>query len=245
MNELTTLDAGLTMTSLEIAALTDKRHDNVLADARKMLVELHGEGGLLKFEDTHQNPQNGQDYPMFRLPKRETLILVSGYSLLMRARIIDRWQDLERQAAMGAWSASIPKTLPEALRLAAEAMEGKAIAEARVQSLESTVATQAPKVDGFERIAGAEGSLCLRDAAKALQVRPCDLKSQLIAKHWIYGRPGHGGWLAYQDKIQQGLLVHKVTTIQTDDDSARVVEQVRVTPKGLTRLAELMQEKAA
>lgn len=26
----------------------------------QMLVELHGEGGLLSFQDTHRNEQNGQ-----------------------------------------------------------------------------------------------------------------------------------------------------------------------------------------
>ena len=66
-------------TSLEIAELTGKRHDHVMRDIRNMLVELYGEGGLLKFEDTHTSPQNGQEYPTFNLPKRETLILVSGY----------------------------------------------------------------------------------------------------------------------------------------------------------------------
>lgn len=58
------------------------------ADIRIMLAELHGEGGVLNFQDTHRNPQDGQEYPVFLLPKRETLILISGYSVQMRARII-------------------------------------------------------------------------------------------------------------------------------------------------------------
>jgi Rha family phage regulatory protein len=95
----------LTMSSREIAELTGKRHDNVMRDIRVMLVELHGEGGVLSFEDTHTNPQNGQTYPVFMLPKRETLILVSGYSVELRARIIDRWRELEARVAAPATAA--------------------------------------------------------------------------------------------------------------------------------------------
>ena len=54
-----------TMSSLEIAELTGKRHDNVMRDIRSMLAELHGEGGVLSFQDTHTNHQNGQTYPEF------------------------------------------------------------------------------------------------------------------------------------------------------------------------------------
>lgn len=126
MNALTTLtSAELTMSSREIAELTEKRHDNVMADIRKMLVELHGEGGVLSFQDTQVNHQNGQSYPVFVLPKRETLILVSGYNLAMRARIIDRWQELE------AAQAPTPSTLSrmDILKLAMESEQARILAE--------------------------------------------------------------------------------------------------------------------
>lgn len=127
MNQMMKIDnsQALTMSSREIAQLTGKRHDNVMRDARVMLAELHGEGGVLKFEDTQRNPQNGQSYPIFRLPKRETLILVSGYNLQMRAAIIDRWQELEAQPV------SNPYQLPDfnnpavAARAWADAIEQK------------------------------------------------------------------------------------------------------------------------
>ena len=81
-----------TMTSREIAELTGKRHDNVMADIRKMLSEL----GLSSpdFSGEYKD-STGRTLTCFNLPKRETLILVSGYSIPMRARIVDRWEALE------------------------------------------------------------------------------------------------------------------------------------------------------
>ena len=83
----------------------------------------------------------------------------------------------------------------------------------------------------------------MRDSAKALQIRPIDLRNLLITQRWIYGRPGHSGWLAYQDRITQGVLVHKVDTVTRADGSDKVVEQVRITPKGLTKLAQILQSQ--
>lgn len=61
------------MSSLEIAELTGKEHRSVLRDIRVMLVELHGDGGLHKFVQTHRKPAERTGISDL-LPKRETLI---------------------------------------------------------------------------------------------------------------------------------------------------------------------------
>lgn len=106
------------MTSLEIAALTGKRHDNVMRDIKRILEDLEEHEGvvgcLLKFEDTHKNRQNGITYPIYRLPKRECLILAAGYSVPLRASIIDRWLELKvRRARPVAAPVSATEVAPE------------------------------------------------------------------------------------------------------------------------------------
>lgn len=239
MNELINPGAPTTtMTSREIAELTDKRHDNVMRDIRTMLIELHGEGGVLTFEDTHTNPQNGQSYQIFKLPKRESLILVSGYNVVMRAKIIDRWQELEAQPVLNPANFSRMQLIELAMQAEQERMDS----EQKRLVLEVKVAEQAPKVEALDRISTSDGSFCITDAAKTLQIQPRKL-TQLLQEHrWTYRRPMGAGWLAYQDRIQQGLMEHKVTTGEKGDGREWSNTQARITPKGLTKLAEVVRQ---
>jgi phage regulator Rha-like protein len=67
-----------------------------LADIRKMIGSL----GLTPPEFSGDLPDRyARPQFVFNLPKRETLILISGYSVELRARIIDRWMELEAQVA--------------------------------------------------------------------------------------------------------------------------------------------------
>ncbi len=91
------LDQLISMTSKEIAELTGKRHDNVIRDVRKMLDEIYPDGGLLSFEDTYVNTQNGETYSMYRLDRKHTFILVAGYSVQLRAKCYDHIQMLEQK----------------------------------------------------------------------------------------------------------------------------------------------------
>ena len=83
-----------TMSSLEIAELTGKRHDHVMTDIKKMLESLGINAPDFSGTQTYGNNNTRE---VFNLPKRETLILVSGYSVELRAKIVDRWEELENQ----------------------------------------------------------------------------------------------------------------------------------------------------
>ncbi len=129
MKNLVIANAAMTMSSLEIAELTVKSHDNILRDIRKMLNEL--DGGVTKFEETYKHPQNGQVYPIFNLPKRECFILVSGYNLKLRAAIIDRWQELENQS-----KPAMPTTYIAALEALVASEKAKELALLQVDELQ-------------------------------------------------------------------------------------------------------------
>ncbi|WP_375653048.1 MULTISPECIES: Rha family transcriptional regulator [unclassified Bartonella] len=97
MNNLVNTQTTLTMSSREIAKLCDKRHDNIVRDIRQICTDLKIE--VSKFQGNYKD-STGRKLVCYNLPKRECLILVSGYSTVLRSKIIDRWIELEGQSAL-------------------------------------------------------------------------------------------------------------------------------------------------
>lgn len=226
---------ALLMSSREIAELTGKDHKNVLADVRAMLAEL----GISSAEFSAQyKDSTGRLLPMFVIPKDLTVTLVSGYSVVMRHRIVTRWQELESQSVQSSPTAVIPQTLPEALRLAADLAE-------KVEQTRAQLAVTAPKAAALDRIADARDGITITRAAKDLKVNPHNLFTMLSERAWIYKREGSKAWSAYQRRINDGCLMHRVTTVERPDGTPKLVEQVLVTPKGLVKLAELLSQETA
>ena len=110
-------------------------------------------------------------------------------------------------------------------------------AEQERMALESQVTALQPKADALDRIANTDGSFCLTDAAKTLQVPPRQFTQRLVAMGWIYRRPQGAVWLAHQDKINALYLEHKTTTGEKSNGTEWTSTQVRVTAKGMARLA--------
>lgn len=239
MNKMINIE-NISMATVEIAKLTGKEHFHVMRDVRTLLAELYGEKDVSRFGCIYSDTY-GREKPCYRLPKREILILVSGYSIPLRAAIIDRLEELEKSVVPKKQQPTpdIMTSLndPGILRKTLLTYTEKVIA------LEATVKIQAPKVKALDRLVGGDGSRCITNAAKSIKVQPKILFKWLEANKWIYRRAGgRTGYIAYQNRIQQGVLEHSISTYhnnKTGED--KVSEQVLVTPKGLANLPKLME----
>lgn len=81
-----------TMTSLQIAEITGKRHDAVLRDVRNLLEQGVADHNFVASEYVDKT---GRSLPCYILTKKGCLILASGYNVLLREKIINRWEQLE------------------------------------------------------------------------------------------------------------------------------------------------------
>lgn len=226
----------MTMTSREIAELTGKEHAHVMRDIRAMLSELElVEGGYLQ---NWIHPQNGQTYQEFALNRELTDTLLTGYSAAARLKVIRRWRDLEEQAAKPAFVLPDFNNPAIAARAWADQVEKAQALEIKAIDQQKQLEVVTPKAQALDRFATfAEGSMCITNAAKALQLQPKKFFAWLQAHQWIYRRAGGSGWLGYQSRIQVGYLEHKVTTVERGDGTEKTVEQVLITAKGLAKLA--------
>ena len=203
-------NAVLTMSSLEIAELTRKRHDNVMVDIVKMFKDLGDEGGLLRSQDTYTHPQNGQKYKCYNLPKRETLILVSGYSVAMRARIIDRWQELEEaNKNKGIFMPNFSDPVEAAIAWANE--------KRLSQMLEQKIEEQKPKVEYVEKYVERNNTKNITATAKEIGISGRKLGEWLRKKDYAFKRTDKLVWK--QQFIDEGYGVMKQTVKNEFDTS--------------------------
>ncbi|MHB0822915.1 phage regulatory protein/antirepressor Ant [Novacetimonas hansenii] len=222
------------MSSREISELTGKQHAHVMRDIRAMLEQV-GEGQS-KFGSTYLDAQ-GKARECYNLPKNLTLNLITGYRADMRLKIIDRWLELEASTSPIP-DPRVPRTLSEALRLAADQQDRIAAQADTIAQQQVRIERDAPKVSALARIAGTEGSIDMRQAAKNLQVKPILLRNFMRDRRWIYRKGEH--WLAYQTKLDSGLLEHKLVTLHQESGRTKIVTRLRVTAKGISRLGEML-----
>lgn len=227
MNMLTTTNAPQTMSSREIADLLEVRHDSVRRTIERLAERSTIQLPPLVEVENHR----GQTVSEYRVGKRDSYVIVAQLSPEFTARLVDRWQDLEAKAADPALVLNDPAKMRSLLLDYTE----------KVLNLQGAVEEMRPQVQALERLALSDGSMCITDAAKSLQVQPKFLFNYLRTHGWIYSRPGGGDNIAYQSKLQSGVLEHKVTVVTRSDGSEKSTCQVRVTPKGLITLSKALE----
>lgn len=123
---------------------------------------------------------------------------------------------------------SIPQTLPEALRLAAELVEQK-------QQLEHQLAIAAPKAEFVDNYVDASGLMTFRQVAKILDAKENYLSSFLIDNEIMYRL--NGSLTAHQNHINAGRFATKAGE---SPSNGHAYVQTFFTSKGVHWLAGLL-----
>ncbi|MGT5604012.1 phage antirepressor KilAC domain-containing protein [Escherichia coli] len=223
MNELINGNA-IKMTSIEIAELVGSRHDKV-----KQSIERLAARGVIRnppmvvFEKINNlGLLRGVEAYVFEgeQGKRDSIVVVAQLSPEFTARLVDRWRELEETAV------NIPKTLPEALRLAAD------LAEQKMQ-LENQLAIAAPKVEFADRVGEASGIL-IGNFAKVVGIGPNKLFAWM-RDHKILIASGSRRNVPMQEYMDRGYFTVKETAFNTNH-GIQISFTTKITGRGQQRL---------
>ncbi|HEL4660750.1 TPA: phage antirepressor KilAC domain-containing protein [Stenotrophomonas maltophilia] len=231
MNELI-LSGTASINSREISELLGLRHDNV-----KRTIETLVEQGVIKSPQIEEISTATRPAVVFvffgEQGKRDSIIVVAQLCPAFTARLVDRWQELEKAAL-------VPRQLSqkEWALMVLESEEAREAAEGKAIELEGKIAEQAPKVAFHDQVVQSDRLLEMDKAAKLLDTGRNRLMLWMRQNHWLRrdNQP-------YQDKIDAGLLDLKYSKSWTHPERG---QQRSVTPlvtgKGLARLQKIFSD---
>lgn len=232
MPVLSVIDGRPMADSRDVAHTFDRQHKDVLRAYR----DLHCSTDFRQrnFAPFKIKDLTGESLSHVLMTKNGFAFLVLGFTGaaagVFKEAYVERFDAMEAELRTPT-APMVPQTLPEALRLAADLAE-------QVETQRAEIAVLGPRSEALAVLSDADGSLCVTDAAKALQMPPGELWAYLYAQQWVYRRDRDGVPVAYQSKLSAGYLMHKVVPVPTATARTWAKQQVRVTPKGLTVLAQ-------
>ena len=205
------------MSSREIAKLCEKRHDHIIRDIRRMLEDLEPEKDAPKFGDISDEAPAvqgfkesvyldtyGREKPEFLLNFELTMTLISGYNVILRNRIIKRWQELELQQ--------------QQIQLAKQNNQILAL-ENKLQDTQIKLQDAQIKACQFDALVAQSGFLNFRKVAKELELNERSLKSWLIQNDWISLRGSQKKMSPKSWTIRKKYMVFKHQLTESGDIS--------------------------
>lgn len=196
MPNLITTGNTLTMSSREIAELVGSRHDSV----KRTMDTLSDKGLIAITQSVEPTIGGGKPATVYLVGKRDSYIVVAQLCPEFTARLVDRWQELEEAASVP----SIPQSLPEALRLAADLAEQNVVLLASNQK-------QAEKIGAMENLFH-EG-MTIPQFCKGLNgVNVMQVCSFLERRNWLFNESKHSTrWRAASYARDRYLTEHQAT----------------------------------
>lgn len=222
---------SLKTTSRIISERFGKNHRDVLRAIRNL--ECSEEFNVRNFAPVEYLDTKGEARTEYAITRDGFTFLAMGFTgkeaAAWKERFISAFNAMEQRLKQSG-GFQVPQSFGDALRLAAEQAE--------------QIEAMRPKAEALDLLEGSDGAVVPRVAAKVLGLQERKFFQWLHAHNWAF-RQGKT-WQGYSEKIKQGYLEHDTRTYivpETGDEKTTV--QLKITPKGMARLAQIFTKGGA
>lgn len=254
MNEISTIVDGERMTSLQIAEITSKPHNDVMKAIRKMepaWQKVQGGNFSLMQEEVETNNGGHKMRPYYSLNKEECLYIATKFNDEARAKLIKRWKELEEQHQ----KPSVPQNYLEALKSLVKSEEEKqqlALENRKQQqeiltiSKENTelgnkIIEMLPKVSYYEQILQSDATMTITQIAQDYGMSA--IKLNLLLSDMRIQHKVRGQWILYGQFLHGGYVHSRAIDIIRSDGRRDVKYNTEWTTKGRIFLYEALKAK--
>jgi len=213
------------ITSLDISKLSNKNHQHLMRDIRKMegtWIDL----GQSKFGQSFYTNQNNRQMPMYELSKTESLYIATKFNDEARAKLILRWEDLEKKSI----DFSNPDIVLQLVQNWKYELAEKKILQSQNLLQSEELKKQAPKINYINSVLISESTYNTSQVSKELGMSAMALNKILRAEKIQYKQ--NGTWLLYSKYQDKKYTKTKTSTFTDTQGNARTNMQTVWTEKG-------------
>lgn len=254
MNEISTFVDGDRMTSLQIAEITGKPHNDVMKAIRKMEPAWQKvQGGIFSLMQEEVETNNGghKMRPYYSLNKEECLYIATKFNDEARAKLIKRWKELEEQHQ----KPSVPQNYLEALKSLVKAEEEREQLALENKQQQATILTiskenmelgnkiteMLPKVSYYDQILQSNATMTITQIAQDYGMSAVRMNKELESmriQHKVRGQ-----WILYGQFLTGGYVHSRAVDIIRSDGRHDVKYNTEWTTKGRIFLYDALKSK--
>lgn len=253
MNEISTIVDGERMTSLQIAEITGKPHNDVMKAIRKMepaWEKVQGGNFSLMQKEVDTNNGGHKMRPYYSLNKEECLYIATKFNDEARAKLIKRWKELEEQS-----KPSVPQNYLEALKSLVKSEEEKQQLASENKRQQATILTiskenmelgnkiteMLPKVSYYDQILQSNATMTVTQIAQDYGMSA--IKLNLLLSDMKIQHKMRGQWILYGQFLTGGYVHSRAVDIIRSDGRHDVKYNTEWTTKGRIFLYEALKAK--
>ena len=218
------------MTSLEIAAITGKQHKDVMRAIRNMEPAWEKVNGR-KFALVEYRDAKGETRPCYSLTKTECLYVATKFNDEARAKLVLRWEELEKERLTASKGMTDKEILSRAVLISQE----------QVSQLTAQVVEMAPKALYCDEVLEAVSCLTTTQVAKELGMTAIELNSRLCELGVQYRQSGQ--YLLYAGYARRGYAQNRSHSYRDDDGELHTRTYLVWTERGRRFIHQLFNQK--